>query len=111
MASTVAFLSVTPVPACAAADCRGGCCECGIIFLGVSNMDREEFLPENLRTLCERAGTVSDMCRKIGINRQQFNKYLAGTHAPSKSNLRAIASFFGLSEDVLFSSPSDFRSM
>lgn len=74
-------------------------------------MEKEESLPENLRILCERAGTVSEMCRKIGINRQQFNKYLAGTHSPSKTNLRAIAGFFGLSEDVLFSNPNDFRSM
>ncbi|WP_435609773.1 helix-turn-helix domain-containing protein [Pseudomonas knackmussii] len=74
-------------------------------------MERDDFLPENLRTLCERAGTVSEMCRKIGINRQQFNKYLAGTHAPSKTNLRSIAGFFGLSQDVLFSNPNDFRSM
>lgn len=74
-------------------------------------MQKHDFLPENLRTLSERAGTVTDICRKIGINRQQFNKYLAGTHTPSKSNLRSIASFFGLSEDVLFSNPNDFRSM
>jgi Helix-turn-helix. len=71
----------------------------------------DDFLPENLKTLSEQAGTISDLCRKIGINRQQFNKYLAGTHVPSKNNLRAIAAFFGLSEDVLFSNPGDFRSM
>lgn len=74
-------------------------------------MQSDENFPENLRTLCEQVGTISEMCRKIGINRQQFNKYLAGTHAPSKNNLRAIADFFGLSADVLFSSPNDFRSM
>lgn len=74
-------------------------------------MDKQEFLPENLRILSERAGTVTDLCRRIGINRQQFNKYLAGTHAPSRTNLRAIAGFFGLNEEVLFSAPNDFRSM
>lgn len=70
-----------------------------------------ENFPENLRMLCEQVGTISEMCRKVGINRQQFNKYLAGTHAPSRNNLRAIASFFGLSADVLSSNPNDFRSM
>jgi len=74
-------------------------------------MHNDQYFPENLRILCEQAGTISEMCRRIGINRQQFNKYLAGTHAPSKNNLRAIASFFGLSADVLFSNPNDFRSM
>jgi transcriptional regulator with XRE-family HTH domain len=74
-------------------------------------MPSDDHFPENLRMLCEQAGTISEMCRKIGINRQQFNKYLAGTHAPSKNNLRSIASFFGLNADVLFSSPNDFRSM
>jgi len=74
-------------------------------------MQSKLHFPENLRTLCEQVGSISEMCRKIGINRQQFNKYLAGTHAPSKNNLQAIASFFGVSADVLFSAPNDFRSM
>lgn len=74
-------------------------------------MDNEDNFQENLKMLCEQVGTVSEMCRRIGINRQQFNKYLAGTHVPSKANLRAIASFFGLSVDILNSNPNDFRSM
>lgn len=74
-------------------------------------MNQDDHFLENLQTLCEQSRTVSELCRKIGINRQQFNKYLAGTHQPSRSNLRAIARYFGLSEDVLFSNPKDFRSM
>ncbi|QXW42868.1 helix-turn-helix domain-containing protein [Pseudomonas amygdali] len=74
-------------------------------------MDNEDNFQENLKILCEQVGTVSEMCRRIGINRQQFNKYLAGTHLPSKANLRAIASFFGVSIDALNSNPNDFRSM
>lgn len=74
-------------------------------------MHSHDHLPENLRTLCEQAGTVSDMCRKIGINRQQFNKYLTGAHQPSRNNLRMIAGFFGLNPDLLLSNPSDFRSI
>lgn len=74
-------------------------------------MQNPDNFQENLKILCEQVGTVSEMCRRIGINRQQFNKYLAGTHQPSKANLRSIASFFGISNDVLFSNPNDFRSM
>lgn len=74
-------------------------------------MQSQDHLAENLRTLCEQAGTISDMCRKIGINRQQFNKYLTGAHMPSRSSLRLIAGFFGLNPDVLMSNPPDFRSI
>ncbi|KPX91696.1 hypothetical protein ALP86_01046 [Pseudomonas amygdali pv. mori] len=74
-------------------------------------MDSEDNFQENLKMLCEQSSTVAELCRRIGINRQQFNKYLAGTHSPSKPNLRAIANFFGLSADVLYSNPHDFRSM
>ncbi|GAB1619902.1 helix-turn-helix transcriptional regulator [Pseudomonas sp. NGC7] len=74
-------------------------------------MHNQENFQENLKMLCEQVGTVSEMCRRVGINRQQFNKYLAGTHQPSKTNLKAIAGFFGLSIDVLYSNPNDFRSM
>ncbi|HEN8731807.1 MULTISPECIES: helix-turn-helix domain-containing protein [Pseudomonas] len=74
-------------------------------------MASSDYLSANLRTLCEKSGSVTEFCRKVGLNRQQFNKYLAGTHEPSKSNLRAIANHFGLSTEVLFSSPGDFRSI
>jgi len=65
----------------------------------------------NLRFLCERQGTVSSICRKININRQQFNKYLSGLHLPSMQNQRLIANFFGLSRSVLFADPEEFRTL
>ncbi|WP_349975779.1 helix-turn-helix transcriptional regulator [Pseudomonas sp. WHRI 8519] len=74
-------------------------------------MDSSNNLAENLHTLCEQGGSVSEFCRKVGINRQQFNKYLAGSHVPSKGNLRTIANHFGLSTEVLFSAPADFRTI
>ncbi|ESX66568.1 hypothetical protein X759_27545 [Mesorhizobium sp. LSHC420B00] len=74
-------------------------------------MNQQANLADNLKTLCEQHGTVSEACRKLGINRQQFNKYLAGTHAPSQKNLRLIANFFGLSVDVMTYNPHDFQSL
>jgi transcriptional regulator with XRE-family HTH domain len=65
----------------------------------------------NLRFLCERQGTISNLCRRIGLNRQQFNKYLSGLHLPSPQNLRLIANFFGLGVSVLFSDPEEFRTL
>jgi transcriptional regulator with XRE-family HTH domain len=65
----------------------------------------------NLRLLCDRQGSISHICRKVGINRQQFNKYLSGKHLPSSGNIRIIANFFGLSPEVLFSEPEHFRAL
>ncbi|WP_108261874.1 helix-turn-helix transcriptional regulator [Mangrovicoccus ximenensis] len=65
----------------------------------------------NLRRLCEQQGSISRICRKIGINRQQFNKYLAGRHTPSTANIRAIANHFGLDPEVMFSPEEEFRAL
>jgi len=70
-----------------------------------------EIFAINLRLLCERTGSITAVCRKIGLNRQQFNKYLAGKHVPSQNNLRAIAKYFGLNASILFSSPEEFRAL
>jgi len=53
---------------------------------------------QNLILLCSYFPSVSDVCRRIGINRAQFNKYLSGTVRPSRSNLRKIYDFFGVEE-------------
>ena len=68
-------------------------------------------LAANLRTLCEQQGSISAICRKIKMNRQQFNKYLSGTHLPSDANLRLIANHFGLSATILFSDPDELRTL
>lgn len=64
--------------------------------------------PTNLRSLCAEYGSIARICREIGINRQQFNRYLSGAGLPSAHNLRRIARHFGLSEADLFSSHEDF---
>lgn len=68
-------------------------------------------LAANLRLLCDRQGSISQVCRKLGINRQQFNKYLSGQHLPSPANIRLIADHFGLGPEVLFSEPERFRAL
>ncbi|MEL7257491.1 MAG: helix-turn-helix transcriptional regulator [Pseudomonadota bacterium] len=65
-------------------------------------------LPKNLRFLCTEKPSVAMICREIGINHQQFSKYLSGRSRPSAHNLRRIAYYFGLEEDQLTTAHSDF---
>ena len=73
--------------------------------------DRMMAFAANLRLLCDRQGSISQICRKVGINRQQFNKYLSGRHMPSSGNIRVIANYFGLGPEVLFSEHEHFRAL
>lgn len=69
------------------------------------------YFAANLRLICEQRGTISQICRKIRINRQQFNKYLSGRHQPSAANVRLIANHFGLSPAVLMVDHDSFRAL
>jgi transcriptional regulator with XRE-family HTH domain len=57
---------------------------------------------DNLRHECARFRTIADVCVGIGINRQQFNKYLAGLSIPNTLTLRRICEFLEISEQELF---------
>jgi transcriptional regulator with XRE-family HTH domain len=65
----------------------------------------------NLKYLCGYYRSVTDVCRRIGINRQQFSKYLGGTSEPSRFTLRKICDFFGVEEYEILLPPSDFRDL
>lgn len=52
----------------------------------------------NLKLLCGRYRSISDICRRLKMNRQQFNKYLSGQSMPSLHSLRLLAEFFGVDE-------------
>ncbi|MEM7225427.1 MAG: XRE family transcriptional regulator [Pseudomonadota bacterium] len=64
-------------------------------------MTRESDFALNLRFLCAEERSVSEVCRQVGINRQQFARYLGATARPSPHNLRRISQYFGLSESRL----------
>jgi len=64
-------------------------------------MASEDFR-KNLRYLCDLYKSVAEVCRRIDINRQQFNKYLGGQSEPSNYNLRKICDFFGVTESELY---------
>ena len=56
---------------------------------------------DNLRLACSTRASISDLCRAVGINRQQFNRYINANCQPSAHNLLRIAAAFGLE-------PADF---
>lgn len=66
---------------------------------------------ENLRLLCSHYASVAEVCRRIGINRQQFNKYLSGASTPSLHSLRRICDFFGVEEGEIFLPAHEFAGL
>lgn len=66
-------------------------------------------LRANLRTLIGTLPSISKAAQVLDINRQQLNKYLAGTSTPSLRTLVAIATHFDISVDDMFMPPDDFR--
>lgn len=55
----------------------------------------------NLRAVCTYYSSISEVCRRLNINRQQFNKYLSGDAYPSQHNMHRICNFFGLDEEEI----------
>lgn len=55
-------------------------------------------LAQNLRLLCSYYKSIAEVCRRLGINRPQFNRYLSGQHRPSANTLRRLCEFFGVDE-------------
>ncbi|MBC7201243.1 MAG: helix-turn-helix domain-containing protein [Stutzerimonas sp.] len=53
-------------------------------------------LSENLKLLCRHYRSIAEVCRRLSINRAQFNKYLSGQSRPTPYNLKRIGDFFGV---------------
>lgn len=70
-------------------------------------MSIHHIFADNLRRKCDKFGTIADVCRTTDINRQQFNKYLAGTSFPNAVTLRKICSALSIQEQSLFASDMD----
>lgn len=56
---------------------------------------------ENLRALSQNYPSVSELSRQLGINRTQFNRYLAGESFPRPDVLARICAFFDVDARVL----------
>jgi len=55
-----------------------------------------------LRELSSKYPSISYICRCIGMNRQQFNKYISGQCIPSPRNLDKICKFFKITPEDMF---------
>jgi transcriptional regulator with XRE-family HTH domain len=65
-----------------------------------------EAFGQNLKLLCSHYRSIAEVCRKLGLNRAQFNKYLAGQSRPTPYNLKRICDFFGV-EDYELELPTE----
>ncbi|WP_111494066.1 MULTISPECIES: helix-turn-helix domain-containing protein [Marinobacter] len=55
-----------------------------------------EDFAQNLRLLCSYYKSIAEVCRRLNLNRPQFNRYLSGQHMPSANTLRRLCEFFGV---------------
>lgn len=60
---------------------------------------------DNLRALCTPHGSIAAVCRGLGMNRQQFNKYLSGSTLPNGPTLQKLCTFFAVEPAALFHAP------
>jgi transcriptional regulator with XRE-family HTH domain len=63
--------------------------------------DLRMILGNNLRQLCAEVTSISDLCRTIGVNRTQFNRYLTGTAFPRPDVLFRICHHFNVDANIL----------
>nr|WP_051155922.1 helix-turn-helix transcriptional regulator [Salipiger mucosus] len=63
----------------------------------------------NLRQLSQSAVSISALCRDLGINRTQFNRYLASESFPRPDILHRICAFFGVDARILLEPVEDLR--
>ncbi|SIS77819.1 Helix-turn-helix [Roseivivax lentus] len=63
----------------------------------------------NLRHLSRRAPSISALCREIGINRTQYNRYLSGESFPRPDILYRICEFFNVDARILLDPVEDIE--
>lgn len=56
---------------------------------------------DNLRILSQKYASISDLSRRLGINRTQLNRYLSGESFPRPDVLDRICTFFGVDARIL----------
>lgn len=66
-----------------------------------SPAELRSMLGANLRQLSKKSASISALCRELGINRTQFNRYLAGESFPRPDVLHRICSYFGVDARIL----------
>ncbi|GGB47857.1 helix-turn-helix domain-containing protein [Shewanella inventionis] len=64
---------------------------------------------KNLQLLCSYYKSIAEVCRRLGFNRAQFNRYLNGTHKPSANTMLKICEFFGVEEFEIMMPQNQFK--
>ena len=68
-----------------------------------------ESFAENLQFLSAHYRSVADVCRRLNLNRSQFNKYLSGRSVPSRHVFKSICDFFGVEEYEILLPHTEFK--
>lgn len=63
----------------------------------------------NLRKLSQNYESISELSRQLGINRTQYNRYLAGESFPRPDVLARVCAFFKVDARVLLEPVEDIR--
>lgn len=64
---------------------------------------------ENLRLMARNYPSISELSRRLGINRTQFNRYLSGESFPRPDVLDRICSFFEVDARILLDPVADIE--
>jgi transcriptional regulator with XRE-family HTH domain len=74
-------------------------------------MSLRENLAVNLRRLCALHGSIAAVCREMGVNRQQFDRYLSMDALPNRATTIRICQYFGIEEAELYRDPETVESI
>lgn len=66
-------------------------------------------LSSNLKLLCSYYDSIAEVCRRVDLNRTQFNRYLSGRYKPSPKTMRKLCDFFGVEEYELLLPTTQFE--
>jgi len=64
---------------------------------------------DNLRALSAGYPSITAVCRDLGINRTQFNRYMSGESFPRPDVLHRICTFFGVDARILLEPVTEIR--
>ncbi|WP_051390013.1 helix-turn-helix transcriptional regulator [Bradyrhizobium sp. Ec3.3] len=73
-----------------------------------SASEMQRSFAENLRLACSYAPSVSEVCRRLDINRTQFNRYLRAAARPSPNILNRLCDYFGVEATEFHLPPTQF---
>ncbi|MCE3028648.1 helix-turn-helix transcriptional regulator [Salinicola sp. DM10] len=65
----------------------------------------------NLRLLCSYYRSIAEVCRRLEINRAQFNRYLSGRYRPAGHTMRRVCDFFGVELHEIVLPHAEFQTL